>query len=207
LALKQSRQLKLVIFVVRNLLLYFLFFHAYLYFRQDLNLVLLSAGFVVAVLLALWMERLGLRLWAACLLFALAAFFLRLMFFLVFRFQQALSPGPHTDFLFFVFDKSYLPGLLPWTVVWLFNFLAFRYAEFQRWEAGFDALIMMVIFWPQGNYRITLYRHPSLLSYGIFVFVILAVLLMVLVRARDGTERWRAGVRSAASFLFSWLCF
>ena len=200
--MKQSRQLRLAIFVVRNLLLYFLFFHACLYFRGDLDLVLLSAGFVVAVLLALWMNRLGLRLWAACLLFAVALAGLRLLFFLVFRFQQALSPGPHTDFLFFTFDKSFLPGLLPWTVVWLFNLLAFRYAEFLRWEAGFDALIMLSVFWSQGNYRITLYRHPSLLSYGIFAFLILAILLMVLVRIHDGSQSLRVGVRSTASFLW-----
>ena len=200
--MKQSRQLRLAIFVVRNLLLYFLFFHACLYFRDDLDLVLLSAGFVVAVLLALWMNRLGLRLWAASLLFVVALAGLRLLFFLVFRFQQALSPGPHTDFLFFTFDKSFLPGLLPWTVVWLFNLLAFRYAEFLRWEAGFDALIMLSVFWSQGNYRITLYRHPSLLSYGIFAFLIMAILLMVLVRIREGSQGLRVGVRSTASFLW-----
>jgi transglutaminase-like putative cysteine protease len=200
--LKQSRELKLAIFLVRNLLLYFLFFHAYLYFRSDLDLVFLSVGFVVAVLLALWMDRLGLRLWAACLLFAVAVFCLRLLFFLVFRFQAAVSPGPHTDFLFFTFDKGFFPGLLPWTVVWVFNLLAFRYPEFVRWEAGFDALILLAVFWPQGDYQITLYRHPSLLSYGVLVFLLLTIVLMVLVRIRDGSERWRATLRSAASFLW-----
>jgi transglutaminase-like putative cysteine protease len=202
LALKQSRQLKLSIFAVRNLLLYFLFFHAYLYFRGDLDLVLLSAGFVVAVLLALWMNRLSLRLWAAGLLFAAVLAGMRLLFFLVFRFQQGLSPGPHTDFLFFTFDRSYVPGLLPWTVVWLFNLLALRYAEFLRWEAGFDALIMLAVFWSQGNYRITLYPHPSLLAYGVFGFMILAILLMVLVRIPAGSESWKVGVRPAAPFLW-----
>jgi len=200
--LKQSRELKLGIFLVRNLLLYFLFFHAYLYFRGDLDLLFLSVGFVLAVLLALCMDRLGLRLWAAGLLFVIVVFCLRLLFFLVFRLQATLSPGPHTDFLFFAFDKSFLPGLLPWTVVWLFNLLAFRYSEFVRWEAGFDALILMAVYWPQGNYRITLYRHPSLLSYGIFVFVFLAIILMVLVRIRDRSEKWRVTLRSAASFLW-----
>jgi len=201
-ALKQFRELKLGIFLVRNLLLYFLFFHAYLYFRDDLDLLFLSVGFVLAVLLALLMDRLRLRLWAACLLFGIVVFCLRLMFFLVFRFQAALSPGPHTDFLFFAFDKGFFPGLLPWTAVWLFNLLALRYPEFVRWEAGFDALLLLAVFWPQGNYRITLYRHPSLLSYGVFVFVFLAILLMVLVRFRDRSERWRVTLRSAASFLW-----
>jgi hypothetical protein len=200
--LKQSRELKLGIFLVRNLLLYFLFFHAYLYFRDDLDLVFLSVGFVLAVLLALWMYRLGLRLWSSGLLFIVVVVCLRLLFFLVFRLQTAVSPGPHTDFLFFEFDKNFYPGLLPWTVVWLFNLLAFRYPLFQRWEAGFDALLLLAVFWSQGNYRITLYRHPSLLSYVIFVFVLLAIALMVLVRIRDGADRWRSSIRCAASFLW-----
>ena len=201
-ALKQSRELPLGIFLIRNLLLYFLFFHAYLYFRGDLDLVFLSVGFVLAVLFALSMDRLGLRLWAACLLFVVVLFCLRLLFFLVFRLQAALSPGPHTDFLFFTFDKSFFPGLLPWTVVWLFNLLAFRYREFVRWEAGFDALILLAVFWPQGNYRITLYRHPSLLSYGIFAFMFLAIALMVLSRIPDRSEKWRITLRSTVSFLW-----
>jgi len=201
-ALKRSRQLQLGIFLIRNLLLYFLFFHAYLYFRGDLDLVFLSAGFVLAVLVALSMDRLGLRFWAACLLFLIVLFSLRLLFFLVFRLQAALSPGPHTDFLFFTFDKSYFPGLLPWTVVWLFNLLAFRYREFVRWEAGFDALLLLAVFWSQGNYRITLYRHPSLLSYGIFAFLFFAILLMVLSRIPHRSEKWGRTLRSAVSFLW-----
>jgi transglutaminase-like putative cysteine protease len=201
-ALKQSKESKLGIFLVRNLLLYFLLLHAYLYFRGDLDLTFLSVGFVLAVLLALWMDRLSLRLWAAGLLFVIIVFCLRLLFFLVFRLQAAVSPGPHTDFLFFTFDKSFFPGLLPWTVVWLFNLLAFRYPEFVRWEAGFDALLLLTVFWPQGNYRITLYRHPSLLSYGVLVFVLLAIALMVLVRTRERSEKWRVTLRSAASFLW-----
>jgi transglutaminase-like putative cysteine protease len=201
-ALKQSRELKLGIFLIRNLLLYFLFFHAYLYFRVDLDLVFLSVGFVLAVLIALCMDRLGLRLWAACLLFIVVVICLRLLFFLVFRLQAATSPGPHTDFLFFTFDKNFFPGLLPWTVVWLFNLLVFRYPAFQRWEAGFVALLLLAVYWPQGNYRITIYRHPSFLSYGIFAFLLLAILQMVLVRIRDGSEKWRLTARSAASFLW-----
>ena len=104
---------RLGVFLLRNLLLYFLLYHAYLYFRGDLNLLFLSIGFVLAVVLALWMNRLRLRLWAACLLFVLTVVCLRMLFFLVFRLQILLSPGPHTDFLFFTFDKDFFPGLLP----------------------------------------------------------------------------------------------
>jgi transglutaminase-like putative cysteine protease len=192
------------IFVVRNLLLYFLFFHSYLYLRSDLDLIILSVGFVVSVLLALWMDRVRLRLWVAWVLFLLIVFFLRLLFFLVFRLQVALSPGPHTDFLFFYFDKDFFPGLLPWMVVWLFNLLSLRYPRFVHWEAGFDALLLLAVFWPQGNYEITLYRHPSLLSYSVFGFLILTITLMVLVRVRDQGRpgNLKGSLKSVASFLW-----
>ena len=190
--------------MVRNLLLYFLFFHSYLYLRSDLDLIFLSVGFVVSVLLALWMDRLRLRLWASWALFILAVFCLRLLFFLVFRLQVSLSPGPHTDFLFFYFDKDFFPGLIPWMVVWLFNLLSLRYPRFVHWEAGFDALLLLAVFWPQGNYEITLYRHPSLLSYSIFGFLILTITLMVLVRVREQGRpgNWKGTLRSVASFLW-----
>jgi len=195
------------IFGVRNLLLYFLFFHSYLYLRSDLDLIFLSVGFVVSVLLALWMDRLRLRLWVAWVLFFLAVFCLRLLFFLVFRLQAALSPGPHTDFLFFYFDKDFYPGLIPWMVVWLFNLLALRYPRFVHLEAGFDALLLLAVFWPQGNYEITLYRHPSLLSYSIFGFLVLTITLMVLIRVRDQDRlgSWKETLRSVASFLWLFL--
>jgi transglutaminase-like putative cysteine protease len=87
-------------------------------------------------------------------------------------------------------------------VVWLFNLLALRYPEFVRWEAGFDALLLMAVFWPQGNYRITLYPHPTVLSYSIFLFVLLALLLMVMIRTTGGTEKWQGKLRSTVSFLW-----
>ncbi len=197
-------KVNLGIFVVRNLLLYFLFFNSYLYLRSDLDLIFLSVGFVLSVLLALWMDRLLLRLWVAWVLFFLIVFCLRLLFFLVFRLQAALSPGPHTDFLFFYFDKDFFPGLIPWMVVWLFNLLSLRYPRFVHWEAGFDALLLLAVFWSQGNYEITLYRHPSLLSYSIVGFLVLTITLMVLVRVRDQGRpgSWKGTLKSVASFLW-----
>ena len=198
--LKRSEKLDLAVFTVRNLLLYFLFFHAYLYFRGDLDLVFLSIGFLLSVLFALAMHRLRLRLWAASLMFLSTVFLLRVLFFLVFRLQSTLSPGPHTDFLFFHFDRDFFPALVPWTVVWLFNLLALRYTAFVRWEAGLDALLLLAVFWPQGEYRITLYRHPSLLAYGVFVFILLAIALMVLTGVRGRRQRQASPLASVASF-------
>ena len=60
------------------------------------------------------------------------------------------------------------------------------------------------MFWPQGNYEITLYRHPSLLSYSIFGFLFLTTTLMVLVRVREQGQvgTWKGTLRSVASFVW-----
>ncbi len=192
----------LLLFLIRNLLLYFLFFHAYLYFRGDLDLIFLSAGFVLAVGLALWVERSRLRLWLAAVVFVAIAVGLRFLFFLVFRLQSALSPGPHTDFLFFSFDKNFFPSLFPWAVVWLFNVLYLRSESFVYLEVGLNAFLLLAVYWTQASYRITLYSHPSLLAYGLFVFLLLEIVLLVLAGAHTGAPRRTVRLRSFLSFVW-----
>jgi len=192
------------VFLLRNALLYFLFVHAYLYLREDLSLGFLSVGFAVAAALALALERLRLRLWVALSGFLALALVFRLLLFLIFRLQTRLAPGPETDFLFFLFDRSFIPALIPWGVVWLFNFLALRHPRFVRVEAGALSLLVLAVFWAQGHYRITLYAHPTPLAYGLFGFLLLQILVLVLTRPREG-ERvcWRRELAAMGSF--AWL--
>jgi transglutaminase-like putative cysteine protease len=189
------------VFLLRNLLLYFLLLHAWLYFRADLSLMALSAGFLVAVLLGVVLERLALRLWAAAVLFALTAVGARLLAFALFGLLRRIAPGPESDFLYFVFDKFFLPGLLPWSVAALFNFLFLRYPPFVFVEVGLDALLLLAVFWAQGQYDIGLYPHPSHLAYAVFGFLVLEVLLVVLARG-SGAVAWRRELRGALSFLW-----
>jgi transglutaminase-like putative cysteine protease len=193
------------VLLLRNLLLYFLFFNAYLYFRGELDLLLLSAGFVLSVLLAFWMQRLRLRLWLAGLLYGLLLFGLRLLFFLVFRLQSRLAPGPQADFLYFLFDKDFFPGLLPWGIVWLLNFLGLRFPRFLYVELGLLPLLLVAVFWPQGRYHLTLYPHPSFLAYALFLFLVAEILLLLLHGERERAppaQPWRQRLRSLASFLW-----
>ncbi|MBN1834481.1 MAG: transglutaminase domain-containing protein [Spirochaetales bacterium] len=202
---KGSRR-ALWVFLLRNALLYFLFVHAYLYLREDLSLGLLSAGFVAASALAIGLERLRLRLWVAVPAFLAVALGVRLLLFLVFRLQTLVAAGPETDFLFFRFDRSFFPALLPWTVVWLFNFLALRHPRFPPYEAGALSLLLAAVFWAQGHYRITLYPHPTPLAYALLGFVLLQLLVLILTRPQGEAVGVSEGRRELAALgAFAWL--
>ncbi|MBA7606053.1 hypothetical protein ES703_13191 [subsurface metagenome] len=208
------------IFLFRNLLLYFLLFNAYLHLRRELDFLFLSIVFVLAVLMAVWMEKVRLRFWPAILLALISPVLLRFIFFLTFGMQRAISPGPDTDFLYFFFDKDFFPSLLPFFIVWLFNFWALRFPSFIYPEAGFNALILIAIFWSEARYRISLYPHPSLFAVALFAFLFGEILVLMLGRMEahrpplerpsgTGPERagpapgsWKTEARSFLSFMW-----
>ena len=99
------------LFLLRNLVLYFLLVNAFLQLRDELDLVFQSAAFLVAVLAALWMEKSRLRFLPSLALAAALPVALRALFFLVFRLQRAIASAPATDFLFLYFDKDFFPAL------------------------------------------------------------------------------------------------
>jgi transglutaminase-like putative cysteine protease len=201
------------VFLLRNALLYFLFVHAYAYLQEDLSLAFLTGGFAAAAVLAVVLEALRLRLWLALPSFLAAALAVRLLLFWIFGLQVLVAPSPETDFLFFLFDRNFVPALLPWLVIWLFNFLALRYPRFVRYEAAALSLLLVTVFWAQGRYRIILYSHPTPLAYALFGYVL--VQLMVLILTRDsavvpqpgGLQETRVPWRRELAVLgsFSWL--
>ncbi len=191
-------------FLLRNLVLYFLLVNSFLQLREQLDLVFQSAAFLLGAALALWMERGRLRFLPALLLSCLLPFGLRAVFFLVFRFQRALAAGPETDFLFMLFDKDFLPSLIPFAVAWLFNFLALRFRTFVFVEVGLNALLLVLVFWTQAGYRLSLYPHPSILANLLALFVVAEFFALMLASAREDEEPGeRVSARSLLSF--SWI--
>jgi transglutaminase-like putative cysteine protease len=189
----------LLLFALRNILLYFLLANAYLHFKADLDLLFLTLAFAAALLLALAAVALRLRFWAALLSALLLPFLLRALLFLIFALQRASAPGPDTDFLFFLFDKDFFPALLPFLIVWTFNVWALRRPAFLYLEAGFNALLIMIVFWSQARYRITLYPHPSLFAAALLLFLLGEVLVLLL--AAGITSEAALGLRRRAGAL------
>jgi len=169
-----------LLFILRNLALYLLLINAFLHFKGELRLLFLSATFILALLLALWLEIARLRFLPSLLLVLFIPVLLRGIFFMVFGALQALSAGLEADLNFFYFDNDFFAALIPFFIVWLFNFLSLRYHLFVALEAALNALLLMVIFWSEANYRISLYPHPSFFAYFLLIFIFLEILVLVL---------------------------
>ncbi|MGD0724963.1 MAG: transglutaminase domain-containing protein [Spirochaetia bacterium] len=199
---RSERARELALFLIRNLILYFLLVNSFLQLRDQLDLVFQSASFLLAVLAGLWMEKARLRIVPALALAAVLPVILRAVFFLVFRMQRAIASGPATDFMFFYFDKDFFPALVAYAIAWLFNFLALRRRSFIIVETGLNALLIVLVFWTQAGYRLTLYTHPSLFAWALALFIV-AEFFVILLAGERGRGKDRVDARSVLSF--SWI--
>ena len=169
-----------ILFGLRNIVLLILTFNAWVHFREHLNLVFICIVFAVSVLAAIFMHLVRLRLVFSFIFFFLVVIAWRAFSFLVFRIS--LNPAgavSDADFLFFYFDKDFLPALLPAFIAWLFNLLALRYRKFIFVEVGLNSLLLLAVFVTEVNYNITLY-HPTVFGIILAVFILLEVLVLVL---------------------------
>jgi protein-glutamine gamma-glutamyltransferase len=199
---RSERARELTLFLLRNVVLYFLLVNSFLQLRDQLDLAFQSASFLVAVLAALWMEKARLRFLPSLALAAVLPIGLRAVFFLVFRMQRAIASGPATDFLFFYFDKDFFPALAAYCVAWLFNFQALRSRPFVVVETALNSLLLLLVFWSQAGYRLTLFPHPSIFAWLLSVFIVLEFFVLLLAGER-GRNTDRIDARSVASF--SWI--
>jgi transglutaminase-like putative cysteine protease len=192
------------LFLLRNVVLYFFLVNAWLQLREGLSILYQCAAFAIGAVAAVWMEKGRLRFLPALLLSAALPAVLRAVFFLVFRLQRSLAPGPGTDFLFFLFDKDFLPALVPYAVAWLFNFLALRRRAFVFVETGLNSLLLVLVFWTQAGYRLSLYSHPSIFANALAAFVVAEIVALMLAWTREaGKHGERITWKSLLSF--SWI--
>ncbi len=203
---RSERTRQLALFALRNLVLYFLLVNSFLQIREQLDPLFQSAAFVTGVLAALAMERARLRTLPALALAAALPILVRILFFLIFRTQRAIVSAPATDFLFYYFDKDFFPALAAYGVTWLFNFLSLRLRPFLFIEAGLNGLLLVLVFWTQAGYKLTLYPHPSYLAWVLAAFVVAEFFVLLLAGRRgprEGEPPPRVDARAVASF--SWV--
>jgi transglutaminase-like putative cysteine protease len=197
---QSERRRELALFLLRSLLLYFLLINSFLQLREQLDLAFQSAAFLVAVLGALGMEKARLRFLPSLLLVAAFPVALRVLFFLIFRLQRAIASGPATDFLFFSFDRDFFPSLVSYAIAWLFTFLALRHRAFIAVEAGLNSLLLLLVFWAQAGYHLTLYPHPSIFAWVLALFIVAELFVLLLAGLPAAGGRERADLRAAAGF-------
>lgn len=168
-----------VLRVVSSLLL---FLGGYLYLKGSLSIWFVGAAFAVTIGTAVWFERSGFRFLPAVLFFAAAIALARPAFFLLFTAGVSQTVNPGVDFLFFFFDRNFYPLILPMAVVWILYFAGSRFPAFIRWESGIRACLLVLLAWPQGEYRLSLFPNSGLLFLAASGFVILEVTILLLHR-------------------------
>jgi transglutaminase-like putative cysteine protease len=196
----------LILFLLRNMVLSFLLVSVYLQLRDELDLIFQGSALLLGVLLALWMEKGRLRFTPAFLIACILPFALRAVFFLVFRLQRAAAPGQETDFLFLLFDKDFGPALVPYGIAWLFNFLALRRGGFAFMEVGLNSLLLVLAYWSQAGYSLTIFPHPSIYANFLALFVLAELFVLLLAwlgELRAKGEGQKISLRSLLSF--SWI--
>ncbi|HUI69091.1 MAG TPA: transglutaminase domain-containing protein [Spirochaetia bacterium] len=177
---------RLSLHLLRNLVLFFLLINSFLQLRDQLDLLFLSVALILGACAGLLMERGRLRFLPSLALAAVIPIALRLVFFAVFRLQRAIASAPATDFLFFYFDKDFFPALVGYAVAWLFNFLALRHPRFPIIEAVLNSGLLVVVFWSQAGYRLSLYSHPLVYALVLSLFVIAEFFALLL----SGNTPW-----------------
>jgi transglutaminase-like putative cysteine protease len=208
-AAEMPRSTVAALFLLRTAVLYFLLVNAFLQLRDEVDLVFQSAAFLTAVLAALWMERARLRFLPSLLIAAALPVALRALFFLVFRMQRSIASAPATDFLFLYFDKDFFPALAAYAIAWLFTFLALRRPGFVFLETALNSLLLLLVFWTQAGYHLTLYPHPSIFAWVLALFIVAEFFVLLLAAARGTVRGWRAEsperIDARAVLSFTWI--
>ncbi|MBN1699029.1 MAG: transglutaminase domain-containing protein [Spirochaetales bacterium] len=189
----------LIIFILRNIALLGLLLHAYLHFKDVLNPVYLIVAFCLAIIFALWMEKIKLRFLPALVTAILLIIIVRFIFFFIFTLLSPFDTGIEKDFIFFLFDKDFFPALIPSFIAWLFNFLALRKKGFVPVETGLNSLLLVIVFFTQAHFNVTFY-HPTFFGLFLASFILVEIAVLVLSQL-DDNHRASSGAKKGKNRL------
>jgi len=167
----------------------------YLYFRSLVSPLFWIPAFLLGAGWALFSAE-RLRFFPALGSFLLLIFLVRGAAFLAFRLA-----GEGGDVLHLFFDVNYLPLLIPLGVSWGFTYAVRRRPELTLWETAVNAWLLLLLFWSQGHYRLTLVAHPVILAAGTVLFLCLEVGVMVLHASAPGGPGRREAILFSLLFL------
>ncbi len=179
---RSDRGARVLLAVLRAVSSMLLFLGGYLYLQGSVSIWFVGTAFILTLGTAIWFEKSGFRFLPAVVLFTAVVVLVRPAFFLLFTAGVSNTVNPGVDFLFFFFDRNYYPLILPVAVVWVLYFAGSRYSGFVRWESGIRACLLVLLAWPQGEYRLSLFPNSGLLFLSASGFVVLEVTILLLHR-------------------------
>jgi transglutaminase-like putative cysteine protease len=163
-------------FFFRGGALFYLYLHGALYFRDSLSMVFTVVSFSWAPACAFLLDRSRLRLLPALAAAAALPWVFRAAALLPLSLLASAADPVAFDLAALGFERNFrllLPSFLAATGTTL---LYFRSPRWREAEPALFGLLLLPLFWAQGNFRITLYDHPFSFGLSLFGFLILTLL-------------------------------
>jgi protein-glutamine gamma-glutamyltransferase len=173
-----------LIFIIRNLILFYLAVNSYIQFKNDLDFLFIIIAITTAVLISLLVVKTNFKPVPSVILFLIIPFILRIIIFFIINIIISIQNTPRADLLFLFFDNNFYPALIPWFIICLFNYLSLQFNKFIRFEIILNILILLIIFITEINYHIKL-MHPTVFAVSVCFFIFLEILLLYLINKRE----------------------
>ena len=154
-----------------------------LYLRELISPVFWAVSFIAGTAFAFFATS-RLRFLPGAGLFVLTAAVLRFVLFFLFR-----VAGDSADFLSFIFDLNFVSFIPPLVLSWLFSYWALRKEAFIRWEVVLNGWLVLLLFFSQGRYDISILPHPFYLALGTSAFVLIEFLILIIQGSKTGNRR------------------
>ncbi len=182
------------ILILRIPLILFLWIHLYLQLTW-LSPVFLVVSAVIATACGAALGASPLRTWIGIALVLLLPWIIHGGVSLGLSIQRLLSPGPRTDTLVLLFDRNYVPSVLPFVITALGTLLFVRIPRYRLVDAGVNVLLLGALFWNQAFHLLTIYATPSGAMAAIAGFVLYQVLVLVMAQSFEARAASRRNSR------------
>lgn len=184
--MKRERRLRALLFLGRSLLFLFVVYHLNRYAENLVNPLFFLPFYGGALYAGARLGARRFRLLPALVMLLLAIVAIWVISGAFFSLLTAVSDNPRVDAIPTIFEFLFLPTAPTVALAFLFAYLAARFTRFPVYEAFVLALFAFGTFFPQGEYRLTLYDHP--ISLVVAAMVLFSALVTVLT-----SERYLAG--------------
>jgi hypothetical protein len=158
--------------ILRLLLHLALFLFYGIYLKEIISFPFLLISFALINSLIFILYRIKLRSLAAIPIILLFPWSIRLLVILI----NLLSPS----FLHIFFDMNFYLILIPLYISALFSWFSLLQIRFRKYEVLLNGFFLLVLFWKQGNYKITLVPNPAYLAVFTILFLIVELLVLYL---------------------------
>ncbi len=178
---------RLTLTILHTAVLLFAAYHFAQFVAPILSLAFLIGAGIVTAGGALHIERRGLRLVPGFILFAAAVAAARGAVEILALLRRGVGDTTAADAMVLFLDTNAVAALPVVLVLWFSVFLLNRRPRAYRVHPVFLAPVLLVLFWTQGRYNLTLYDHPLSYAFVVAAFAVLELAILLVAFRAVGT--------------------